>query len=292
MIIRLFLLNLYLFLILSISGCGQEQSPILKESAHAAEVKKPDSVHPLVAGYPEFIDSLSYDLIYWKDGSTTPYRKNNNDLTGIDTLTSSEFENYLDMADAAQSLMMDYPALSPLNTPAKNEDPGRIRDYDLLKKVYGRNAAEVEKNLVEIIWLPSSVNKKLRINSRNGAAESLRKISAELDTLPAKFMKYLNNPAGTYKWREIAGSDRLSAHSFGIAIDINVIYSNYWRWDGDNSETRVNYKNSIPAEIVYIFEKNGWIWGGRWYHYDTMHFEYRPELFAAQNEETASDRRK
>mgnify|MGYP002637708491 CR=1 FL=1 len=23
---------------------------------------------------------------------------------------------------------------------------------------------------------------------------------------------------------------------------------------------------------------NGFIWGGRWFHYDTMHFEYRPEL--------------
>ncbi|MEJ2663631.1 MAG: M15 family metallopeptidase, partial [Spirochaetia bacterium] len=26
------------------------------------------------------------------------------------------------------------------------------------------------------------------------------------------------------------------------------------------------------------FEKYGFIWGGKWYHYDTMHFEYRPEL--------------
>ncbi|MDD5211432.1 MAG: M15 family metallopeptidase, partial [Sulfuricurvum sp.] len=26
--------------------------------------------------------------------------------------------------------------------------------------------------------------------------------------------------------------------------------------------------------------KYGFIWGGRWYHYDTMHFEYRPELLA------------
>ncbi len=38
------------------------------------------------------------------------------------------------------------------------------------------------------------------------------------------------------------------------------------------------FKNRIPAEIVAIFEKHGFIWGGRWYHYDTMHFEYRPEL--------------
>ena len=30
--------------------------------------------------------------------------------------------------------------------------------------------------------------------------------------------------------------------------------------------------------IVEIFERHGFIWGGKWYHYDTMHFEYRPEL--------------
>jgi hypothetical protein len=34
----------------------------------------------------------------------------------------------------------------------------------------------------------------------------------------------------------------------------------------------------MPYEIVDIFEKQGFIWGGKWYHFDTMHFEYRPEL--------------
>ena len=29
---------------------------------------------------------------------------------------------------------------------------------------------------------------------------------------------------------------------------------------------------------VDAFEAEGFIWGGRWYHFDTMHFEYRPEL--------------
>ncbi|WP_233144810.1 M15 family metallopeptidase [Campylobacter pinnipediorum] len=24
------------------------------------------------------------------------------------------------------------------------------------------------------------------------------------------------------------------------------------------------------------------MWGGRWKHFDTMHFEYRPELFRQQ----------
>jgi hypothetical protein len=34
----------------------------------------------------------------------------------------------------------------------------------------------------------------------------------------------------------------------------------------------------MPLEIIDIFERHGFIWGGKWYHYDTMHFEYRPEL--------------
>jgi peptidoglycan LD-endopeptidase CwlK len=41
----------------------------------------------------------------------------------------------------------------------------------------------------------------------------------------------------------------------------------------------LEYSNSIPRQIVLVFEKYGFIWGGKWYHYDTMHFEYRPELF-------------
>src|SRR6516225_8786638 len=41
---------------------------------------------------------------------------------------------------------------------------------------------------------------------------------------------------------------------------------------------RVVCKNEVPWEIVRIFEKHGFIWGGKWYHYDTMHFSYRPEM--------------
>ena len=74
--------------------------------------------------------------------------------------------------------------------------------------------------------------------------------------------------------------DRLSAHSYGIAIDINVKYSNFWLWSnpGKSEKDQIVYKNRIPREIVEIFERHGFISGTRWYHYDTMHFEFRPEL--------------
>ena len=63
-----------------------------------------------------------------------------------------------------------------------------------------------------------------------------------------------------------------SAHSYGIAIDLNDALSDYWRWE------KSGWRNRIPQAIVDAFEAEGFIWGGRWYHFDTMHFEYRPEL--------------
>ena len=72
----------------------------------------------------------------------------------------------------------------------------------------------------------------------------------------------------------------MSAHSYGIAVDINIKWSDYWLWSnrGVSETDTISYKNRIPLKIVEIFEDYGFIWGGRWYHYDTMHFEYRPEL--------------
>ena len=39
-----------------------------------------------------------------------------------------------------------------------------------------------------------------------------------------------------------------------------------------------NIRNNYPQEIVELFEKHGFIWGGKWSHFDLMHFEYRPEM--------------
>ena len=153
---------------------------------------------------------------------------------------------------------------------SKNYDPGRIRFEPLFKELYGHNASEVKKNLVYIPWF----GKNILVTKANGVANALRGVYNELKKLPPKYHKYLYPIGGTFKWRYIAGTKRLSVHSFGAAIDINVKYSAYWRW----SKGAYRYQNKIPPKIVKIFEKYGFIWGGKWYHYDTMHFEYRPEL--------------
>ena len=144
------------------------------------------------------------------------------------------------------------------------------------KAVYGEDNKAVRVNLIDVAWLPGGAGKSLRFNKQAGAAEALEQVSRALARLPDRFDKYLTPTAGTFNWRAIAGTYRLSAHAFGIAIDINPQFGDYWRWRP--MKTTREHRNRIPFEIVDIFEANGFIWGGKWYHFDTLHFEYRPEL--------------
>ena len=113
------------------------------------------------------------------------------------------------------------------------------------------------------------------------------KINALSKTDP-EVRSYLKNIGSVeaFNWRKIAGTDRKSNHSFGIAIDIlpkkyrkKILY---WGWEQDkNNDWMLLPQSSLwtpPDQVVKIFLAEGFIWGGHWDKYDTMHFEYRPEL--------------
>ena len=177
----------------------------------------------------------------------------------------------LDNSDVEDMFSMRYDTLSP--KPGYLSDAGRSRCEALFKKMYGKSASEVSSRMETVDWF----GQKIKFTKVNGASRQLRKVAAELKTKPhlAKYLK----PASTFYWRNVRGAKRMSAHSYGIAIDINVKMSDYWLWanKGKGETAKIAYKNRIPPELVRIFEKHGFVWGGRWYHYDTMHFEYRPE---------------
>ncbi len=230
--------------------------------------------HCLQIAYPEVIKKVTTTEVHFFDGTILPLRHH--------TKLSKDYSNYeefLDNASLMNQLEQCYPLSEQYLPLPKNYDPGRARYEPFFKKMYGSSAAEVRKKLVSIRWMPSVVNKSLMVTTVNGVDKKLLAISKELETLPKEFHKYLQNPGGTFLWRTIAGTKRLSTHSFGCTIDINVAHSDYWRWFSPNKNGLYEYKNRIPYEIVRIFEKHGFIWGGKWYHFDTMHFEYRPELF-------------
>lgn len=153
------------------------------------------------------------------------------------------------------------------------QDAGRVRIYSLLDQVYGKNEHEIKKNLTRVQFL----KQRVLFNKKNKAAESLQRVSKELsDLLKVKpgLAKYIY-PADTYYYRKISKTTLLSAHSYGIAIDLSPNRTQYWQRDKNwKTISQIQY----PMEIVHVFEKHGFIWGGRWFHYDSMHFEYRPEF--------------
>jgi hypothetical protein len=216
----------------------------------------------LLRAYPDFLSGIEGGELVWKDGTRMPLS---------DSKSGKSAKDLLDDPDIEDMFAYPYPVAIPKALPPN--DPGRVRHMPFFNKIYGDcRKGEVEKNLVPVKWLPKNNGGTVMVNKRNGVAEALARVSAELDEQPAAIIKTLKPSAGTYNCRVIAGTNRPSAHGMGIAIDINTAFSDYWRWQ------KKGYRNQIPDIVVKTFEKHGFIWGGKWRAYDTMHFEYRPEL--------------
>jgi hypothetical protein len=212
----------------------------------------------LTTAYPGVICDFRDNQVVWCDGTPMPW----------DDGKQKPHQALLNAPDLEDQFTYRYSTTHP---PGENQDPGRIRYAPFFAKLYGDSRLQVRRALKRVRWLPARGRKSVRIHSR--AAEPLAAVAAELAALPRRFKKYLRKPPQTFVWRHVRGTKRLSAHSYGIALDLALPFADYWRWRGVH-----RYRNRIPMEIVRIFEKHGFIWGGRWYHFDTMHFEYRPEL--------------
>jgi len=247
----------------------ETRSPRLHEAAYPTDTIPP-TARKLIDSYKDFITGFSNNHLVFKDGTR---------MLWDDGTKNKSFKMLLEQPDLKDMFIQKYPAGILKSAPAKNSDPGRIRYEPFFSKMYGASENEVEKHLTEITWCPKLVGQKIRVTKINGIDKKLALVSKELDEHP-ELKKYLTHIGGTFTWRNISGTHRHSMHSFGMTIDINTTYSDYWEWacKCTDENAAIKYKNRIPQIIVDIFERHGFIWGGKWYHYDTMHFEYRPEL--------------
>jgi hypothetical protein len=177
----------------------------------------------------------------------------------------------LDDADLEDTLSIPY-RKGPIAPPGVDEDAGRVRVSALFEATYGASAESVRKSLVATKLL----GKTLWVHKK--AAPAFAAVAARLERALEKepsLAVYFEGMGGTFNWRPIAGTNRPSAHSFGVSLDLNPARSAYFRNDGKTPR----WRNEIPQAIVDAFEAERFVWGGRWAHYDTMHFEWRPELF-------------
>jgi hypothetical protein len=109
---------------------------------------------------------------------------------------------------------------------------------------------------------------------------------AEIDPLVQEWVTGIGELHG-WNWRNVAGSQARSNHSYGIAIDILPKSldgkETYWQWVSRSGRDwwNIPYTDRYhpPDAAIKAFEAYGFIWGGKWFLFDTMHFEYRPEVF-------------
>ena len=238
----------------------------------AQDVSFGSALDRLVAAYPDALAGHGANSLHWRDGTVMPFSDGDDD---------KPFAQALRHASIADQLRILYPHGPLQQPPAIDADPGRLRNTAFFTKIYGDcQKGEVSPRLVSLTWLPKSWGQSIRVTSLNGVATQLREVSAEIDALPAKIKRAAYPIAGTYNCRAVADTGEPSPHSYGIAIDLNTAFSDYWYWRPHDGP--IVYRNRMPQEIVTIFEKHGFIWGGKWYHFDTMHFEFRPELLVTQ----------
>ena len=96
------------------------------------------------------------------------------------------------------------------------------------------------------------------------------------------------NNSSSFNFRFVSGTNKLSKHSEGMAVDINPLYNPYVtkRADGtvvvspESATPHVNRKKSFQYKIcrndlcVKLFKQHGFSWGGDWKSLkDYQHFE-------------------
>ncbi len=91
-------------------------------------------------------------------------------------------------------------------------------------------------------------------------------------------MMAADNSSG-FNYRTIAGTNRLSYHAYGRAIDLNPARNPYIR-EGRVEPQGATYDLGRPGTIaadsfiVEFLESRGWTWGGRWTEpIDYQHFQ-------------------
>ncbi len=165
-----------------------------------------------------------------------------------------------------------YPLGSINAVPEDGYDPGRMRNYAFFKEVYGGTESAVRGKLKSVA-LGSG---RFFFNGENGAAAALQAAFSEVSKLVERdpgVYGFVYPVGGTFNYRVIAGTNQLSAHAFAIAIDLRSDPGDYWRWaTREQGQRRLD---AYPQALVRVFEDNGFIWGGKWSHFDFLHYEYR-----------------
>jgi hypothetical protein len=155
--------------------------------------------------------------------------------------------------------------------------------YDALWQAHNRE--EAYERVKTIHFLSHKVLVHYAVLEELALVEARIQRDAQTDAGVREWMRGIEILSG-WNWRSIADTQSRSFHAYGTAIDILPAsrrgLETYWLWTSRNNPQwwAVPYTKRLhpPDKVIKAFEAYGFIWGGKWLFYDTMHFEYRPEI--------------
>lgn len=227
--------------------------------------------------YEELIDSIVYrndDLVFYLGG--TPIHFQHGRMLA---------ESRLHRRDRCDSIFYAYPLDMPTEPEPLPDGPVRFCT-DVQEVMWGRTENQIRRNARSATF----VDRKVFVN--HVVADALADVEAEVlaaARTDAEVAAWIDEVDVAYSFidRGIAGTATRSQHSWGLAVDfVPNSYEGrqvYWRWTrawnrNGWHEVPMEERWSPPAAVVQIFEQHGFLWGGKWAHYDNIHFEYRPEI--------------
>ena len=247
----------------------------------------------LLRAYPERVTDLQYHegdwsvrvggrRVYWAEGRLMSER------------TRGAWANFIPMR------FSPYQPYDYTIRPVGPERAGRIRTIvtnmernpprrhnAFLGRLYGfltKGEAEAHLVWVDFLNVQTRVHRLVAPLVRSADRE-LQRLMVDDDEL-LHFVNSLQRVDG-FNFRPIAATESLSFHAFGAAIDLipaapRRTYA-YWRWAMEAGverwwELQQHERWPVPEVLIAVLESHGFVWGGKWTFFDTMHFEYRPEL--------------
>jgi hypothetical protein len=185
--------------------------------------------------------------------------------------------------DVANKIMFRRPSVSSSGFLPSNSGAARSPFYDALWQGRTKEEAADQQRRIKFLRWDVQVHRNivLPLNRAEQRIQELAKTSVEIQ----EWMKNIQSIT-SWNWRNIAGSETRSFHAYGAAVDVlpkaQAGMETYWQWTAakgiDWRTVPWEKRQNPPSSVIRTFEEQGFIWGGRWPRYDTMHFEYHPEL--------------
>lgn len=232
-------------------------------------------VRAFLHAYGDFVDDVlmeNQDIVFMVSGEAIHFQDGRLLATGR-----------LGVAEEFDPIFYEYP-LDPLTAPPPLAgDP--VYSTDVLDALFGSTESEVRAHGRSVTFL----GRRMFVNTF--CLDALRATEAQIldaakhDPKVASWIDGLE-VAYSFQDREITGSSNRSYHAWGLAIDLVPSSFKgrqvYWRWsrvfNPEWHSIPVEDRWSPPQVVIEAFERNGFVWGGKWARFDVIHFEYRPEI--------------